>query len=210
MRNKSVRNKLIKYLLILVNILFCAGRGPAGLLYLAGVSVLGYFMSRILYGIRIRESANKGIISVCIGIGTVVLLYLYHISGLYYPVGLSFYTLVAAGYCLDILNGRCEPVTSFEDYFLSISFFPLIISGPIEKLQDIASQIKTGENIRIRSDRFVYHFLHILWGLFEKTAVSNIAAILIAEVFDNYETHSGASIVIATVLFAFQLYADFD
>lgn len=201
---------LKKYILIIANLIFYLTNGIVGCTVLIGISVICYFAGILLTG-KAAESRLGKIIVPCISIGTIGLLLLLHITKVYYPLGLSFYSLMAVGYVIDVYMGKTEPVKKYPDLFLVLSFFPIIQSGPIEKTQNIVTQLKKYEDEPHDREYFDnYHFVLILWGFLEKIAVSNIAGILVGEIFDNYANHSGISIILATILYAFQLYADFD
>ncbi|MCR4990914.1 MAG: MBOAT family protein [Lachnospiraceae bacterium] len=199
-----------KYVLIIVNIAFYLLFGLKGGLFLLGVAVASYGIS-LLIGNRDPGEAStpRSYVVLLIGIGIVLAQYLYHQSGAYYPVGFSFYSLMAAGYLIDVYQGKIKPVKNFGTFFLCLSFFPLIISGPIEKIQHIQEQIENPV-IHTDEDMEMKFFLMILYGLLEKTSIANIAELLVREVFNNYQSHSGLAIVIATIVFGIQLYADFD
>ena len=189
-----------KYVLLVANIIFYLSSGPVGGAFLLGVAVLAY-AAGIFF-----ENRHPGPVPACLlGIVPIVLMFAYHMTGAFYPMGFSFYTLMAMGYIADVMTGKCKPIRRFTDLFICLSFFPVIVSGPIEKLQDISAQLDDPHE----SD-FTYSFLLILWGLLEKISISNIAGLLVGEVFDHYDSHSWPAIMIATVIYAFQLYADFD
>ncbi|MCR4990668.1 MAG: MBOAT family protein [Lachnospiraceae bacterium] len=199
-----------KYVLIVVNIAFYLLFGLKGGLFLLGVAVVSYGISLLIGNRELGESSTpRSYVVLLIGIGTVLAQYLYHQSGAYYPVGFSFYSLMAAGYLIDVYQGKIKPVRNFGTFFLCLSFFPLIISGPIEKIQHIQEQIEK-PLIHRDEDKDMKYFLMILYGLLEKTSIANIAELLVREVFNNYQSHSGPAIVIATIVFGIQLYADFD
>ncbi len=204
-----------RYVILAANLVFYLSAGPWGGLFLAGVAVLSYFAG--IMAVRYRSCTHPERAIMCMSVGAILLLWIYHCTGAYYPVGLSFYTLMAVGYVADVISGRAEPVTDFIDYFLSLSFFPVIVSGPIEKISGLASQMaqirQDGAGPQQADDKgehFVCCFLMVLWGLLEKIAISDMAGLLVGRIFDDDSAHSWAAIAIATVIYAFQLYADFD
>ncbi len=197
---RIVPRRIRKYVLLIANIIFYLSSGPVGGVFLLGVAAVAFSLGIFF------ENRRPGPVSVCLlGIVPIVLMFAYHMTGAFYPLGFSFYTLMAIGYIADVMTGKCKPVRRFSDLFICLSFFPVIVSGPIEKLQDISAQLDDP-----RESDFTYSFLLILWGLLEKVSISNIAGLLVGEVFDHYDSHSWAAIMAATVIYAFQLYADFD
>ncbi|MCR4754890.1 MAG: hypothetical protein K5868_05070 [Lachnospiraceae bacterium] len=206
MTEKVNLNPVKKIIIIAANILFCMWHGAVGCLILVSAAIISYGIALIIE----KKKLSFGLVGPFIGIIAILLMYLYHLSGAYYPIGFSFYMLMAVGYIIDVSNEKTPAVHSFPDYFLSLGFFPILVSGPIEKIQDLSVQFKSIGDKKITSERFVYSFLMILWGLVEKVAISNIMGIIVTEVFGNYTAYTWPAVVFATVLFAFQLYADFD
>ena len=207
-----MRRQGIKIILLIANILFCMWHGPAGCAILLCVMLFTYFAGLGIhkYGVPFKR------LTPVLGLITVCLLYVYHLTGAYYPVGFSFYMLVAAGYLIDISMGRTEPVRDILSLSCALSFFPVIVSGPIEKLQDLASRIgclsghPEDSSYSFNTPDKRRGFLLILWGLLEKISIADISGLIVGSVFDNYTAHTWPAVIIATVLFAFQLYADFD
>jgi alginate O-acetyltransferase complex protein AlgI len=124
------------------------------------------------------------------------------------PVGISFYTFHGLSYIFDIYNGKIRPATNFINYSLFVSFFPLLVAGPIERATHLLPQI---ENPR----KFDYEgaidgLRQILWGLFKKMVIADLCAVYVNTIFENPGDYSGSTLVIGAVLFAFQIYGDFS
>lgn len=123
------------------------------------------------------------------------------------PVGISFFTFQALGYIVDVYRDEIYAEKNFWRYALFISFFPQLVAGPIERSKNLLVQLqKTG---RLRWENFRNGTLLILWGLFLKLVIADRAAIIVNIVYAEPNTYRGIYIVIATVLFAFQIYCDF-
>ncbi len=127
------------------------------------------------------------------------------------PVGISFYTFQALSYTMDVYRGEIEAEKNPIKYALFVSFFPQLVAGPIERSTKLLPQI----NDIAKKSKFSYKnaksgLLLMLWGLFQKLVIADRAAILVNAVYNNYKAHSFASIALATVCFAFQVYCDFD
>lgn len=127
---------------------------------------------------------------------------------IFLPIGLSFYSLQAIAYVTDVYRKKLKAEKSYINYSLFLSFFPTIQSGPIEKAENFIPQLKKSQ--RFDYDKVKNGLLLMLWGFFEKIAVADMAAVFVNSVYENYEMYSGGTIWIATILYAFQLYADFD
>jgi alginate O-acetyltransferase complex protein AlgI len=122
------------------------------------------------------------------------------------PVGISFYTFMAIGYTIDVYNEEVECEKSFGILALFISFFPLVLSGPIERAKNMLPQFRTQNNL----DYFmVIHGLKfVLWGYFMKLVVADRIGIYVDAIFNNISQHNGTSLLVAALLHPFQVYAD--
>lgn len=123
------------------------------------------------------------------------------------PVGFSFYTLQLIAYTVDVYRAQTDPQKNFFKFLLFVSFFPQIIQGPIPRYNQLAPQLLEGHRFEERT--FVRGFLLILWGFFLKLCIADKAAVVVNTVFDQYPTYQGAYVLVAGILYSFQLYADF-
>ena len=123
------------------------------------------------------------------------------------PIGLSFFTFKLMSYVLDIYNGKIQEernIISFANY---IAFFPTILSGPIDRPKPFLKQVN---QIRFFvADNFMLGFRRILWGMFLKMCIADRLDIYVSAIWNNYEHHSAMSIIFASLLYPFQMYADF-
>lgn len=127
------------------------------------------------------------------------------------PLGISFYTLQAAGYCIDVYKNKIEPERHLLKYALFISFFPQIIQGPIARYDFLAPQLAAPHPFQYKN--FSHGLQLMLWGYFKKMVVADRAAVVVSAVFDHYAYPAyfdGGQILFASLLFAVQLYADFS
>ena len=125
------------------------------------------------------------------------------------PVGISFYTLQAVGYLIDVYRGEERAERNPFYYILYMSYFPKFISGPLMGTKDLLNQIKNLSDWRCSEEDTKKGLLLMMWGYFQKLILSDHLAILVARIYDFWEGYSGTVISIGTVLFAIQLYADF-
>ena len=124
------------------------------------------------------------------------------------PIGISFYTFQTMSYTLDVYGTKIKPTRDIISFFAYVSFFPLILAGPIERAGNLLTQfIKKRE---FNYDEATDGMRQILWGLFKKVVIADRAAIYVDAVFSNVEQHSGITFVVATLFFAFQIYCDFS
>ena len=122
------------------------------------------------------------------------------------PVGISFYTFMAIGYTIDVYNEEIHAEKNFGIVALFISFFPLILSGPIERAQNMIPQFKS--KIILNSRNFSIGLKLMLWGYFMKLVVADRLAIYIDAVYSSLILHNGDTLIFASLLYPIQVYAD--
>jgi D-alanyl-lipoteichoic acid acyltransferase DltB (MBOAT superfamily) len=124
------------------------------------------------------------------------------------PVGISFYTFHGLSYVIDIYKNRIQAERNFVDYSLFVSFFPLLVAGPIERATHLLPQIKTKRS-------FDYYkaadgLRQILWGLFKKIVIADQCAEYANMIFANSSAYTGSTLVLGALFFSFQIYCDFS
>ena len=124
------------------------------------------------------------------------------------PVGISFYTFHGLSYVIDIYYRRINAERNFIDYSLFVSFFPLLVAGPIERATHLLPQIKIKRYFNVvKAKEGVYQ---IIWGLVKKVVIADSCAIYANAIFDKYETMNSLSLILGAIYFAFQIYGDFS
>jgi len=124
------------------------------------------------------------------------------------PVGISFYTFHGLSYVIDIYKERIKPERNFVDYSVFVSFFPLLVAGPIERATHLLPQIQRKREFNYNNA--VDGLKQILWGLFKKVVIADNCAEYANMVFNNSGEYSGSTHVVAAIFFAFQIYGDFS
>lgn len=124
------------------------------------------------------------------------------------PVGISFYTFHGLSYVIDIYKKRIPAEKNWIDYALFVSFFPLLVAGPIERATHLLPQIKKERIFNYQNS--VDGLRQILWGLFKKMVIADNCAYYANTIFDDYHQYGGFTLVFGAVLFAFQIYGDFS
>ena len=124
------------------------------------------------------------------------------------PVGISFYTFHGLSYVIDIYKGRITAEKNFIDYSVFVSFFPLLVAGPIERATHLLPQIQTTRNFDYA--KAVDGLRQILWGLFKKVVIADNCANWANIIFNNSSDYSGSTLAVGAILFAFQIYGDFS
>ncbi len=124
------------------------------------------------------------------------------------PVGISFYTFHGLSYVIDIYNQRIHAEKNFVEYAVFVSFFPLLVAGPIERATHLLPQIKVERTFKY--SKAVNGLRQILWGLFKKIVIADNCAAIANDIFNNYQDASGSTLLVGSFLFAIQIYGDFS
>ena len=123
------------------------------------------------------------------------------------PVGISFYTFQALSYTMDVYRDEIYAEKNFFRYALFVSFFLQLVAGPIERSKNLLKQLAVPQKFNFEKAR--EGFLLMLWGYFLKIVLADRIAIFVDIVYGDYSTYSGYYLIVATVLFAVQIYCDF-
>jgi alginate O-acetyltransferase complex protein AlgI len=124
------------------------------------------------------------------------------------PFGISFYTFHGLSYVFDIYRDRIKVERNFINYSVFVSFFPLLVAGPIERAPHLLPQIKKSRVFDYA--KAVDGLKQILWGLFKKAVIADNCAKFANIIFDNSADYSGSTLFIGAIFFAFQIYGDFS
>lgn len=124
------------------------------------------------------------------------------------PVGISFYTFHGLSYVIDIYNNKIQPERNFVTYSVFVSFFPLLVAGPIERATHLLPQIKKERVFNYA--QAVDGLKQIIWGLFKKVVIADNCAYYANMIFNDAGAHTGSTLVLGAVFFTFQIYCDFS
>lgn len=124
------------------------------------------------------------------------------------PVGISFYTFHGLSYVFDIYNNKIKPSHNWSNYTLFVSFFPLLVAGPIERATHLLPQVEKERTFNY--SQAIDGLRQILWGLFKKVVIADNCASLVNTVFATHEHQNGSALALGAVLFAIQIYGDFS
>lgn len=221
--------RLQNIILLIASYLFYACWDYRFLLLLAFSTALDYFTGIMMH--RTENSSSRKVwfwLSVCINLGFLAVFkyynffitsfaeglsrvgisYHYNVLHLILPVGISFYTFHGLSYVIDIYKKRIVPEHNFIDYAVFVSYFPLLVAGPIERATHLLPQLKRRREFRYASG--VHGVQQILWGLFKKVVVADNCATIVDIIFSSYESQNSITLIGGAVLFAFQIYGDFS
>ena len=124
------------------------------------------------------------------------------------PVGISFYTFQTLSYVIDVYRKDVEPERNFFFYALYVSFFPQLVAGPIERPGNLIPQLK--EPKRPSVENAVKGGKHMIVGFFKKICVADVLAVYVNAIYNDVENATALGVVVATVMFAVQIYCDFS
>ncbi len=163
----------------------------ANLLFLATFKYLGFFVTEFAELLeRLGFNANLPVLQIVL------------------PVGISFYTFQTIGYVVDVYRGKVKAERNLLTYALYVAFFPQLVAGPIERAGHMLPQYRKE---RVWSSVAFESGLQLaVWGLFKKIVIADNLAPYVDAVYDNPADFSGATLLTATVFFAFQIYCDFS
>ncbi len=227
-----VTNKNIKaqnLLILLAGYVFYAWSDWRFLAYLIGASLINFYL-----GIFIEKATNprnkKILVNIALlqGVGGLVFFKYFnffitsfndsfHLLGInlnistlniIIPLGISFFTFKILGYILDINKGKIKATTDWINFFAYVSFFPSILSGPIDSARSFLPQLEKKRifDYEMSSDGM----RQILWGLFKKVVIADNCATYTNDIFDNFHILPASSLLLGAFLFTVQLYADFS
>lgn len=124
------------------------------------------------------------------------------------PIGISFYTFHGLSYIIDIYKDKIKPERNFVEYSVFVSFFPLLVAGPIERATHLLPQIQKKRVFDYT--RAIDGSKQILWGLFKKIVIADNCAQYANMFFNNSEDYGGSSLYLGALFFTFQIYCDFS
>jgi alginate O-acetyltransferase complex protein AlgI len=124
------------------------------------------------------------------------------------PIGISFYTFQAMGYSIEVYRGSVKARRNPLEFGIFVAFFPLLLSGPIERAQRLLPQIESPRVVTL--EHVTSGSWLILFGLFKKLVIADGLSALVDPVFGADAGFSGFDILVASYAFTLQLYCDFS
>lgn len=124
------------------------------------------------------------------------------------PVGISFYTFHGLSYVIDVYKNKIKAERNIINYSLFVSFFPLLVAGPIERATHLLPQIQKARTFDYT--KAADGLRQILWGLFKKIVIADNCAEYANLIFNPSGDYSGSTLAMGALFFTFQIYADFS
>ena len=135
-------------------------------------------------------------------------------AGMVLPIGLSFHTFQSLSYTIEVYRGHQRAERRFGLFALYVMFYPQLVAGPIERPANLLNQLNAGDGHGIRSRydhaRVGWGLKQMLWGFFKKLVIADRCGVVVDQVYSDVDGYGGASLLLATYLFAFQIYCDFS
>lgn len=217
-----------RWILILAgNTIFILSFGLKGILWVALTTLISYGAALLIAGAdKLRKSMCLGASAVICLIPLLVFKYANFAISTYggitgilgfdkdvkflklaVPVGISFYTFQIVGYLIDVYRGKYAPYRHLGKYAVFVTFFPNIVSGPIERADHFIPQID--KTAKFDYDQSVYGLRLFLLGLIKKAVIANTLCAVVDNVWENIDKCYGLAILVAIILYSFQIYLDF-
>lgn len=124
------------------------------------------------------------------------------------PLGISYYTLMAVSYVVDVYRGKTTPDKNFFKLLLFVTFFPQMVEGPIGRYNDLAPQLCAPHPFKLKN--LTNGVQLIMWGLVKKMIIADRCGVFVQPIFADYEKYAGLPIMVAIGLYTIQIYADFS
>jgi alginate O-acetyltransferase complex protein AlgI len=124
------------------------------------------------------------------------------------PVGISFYTFQSLSYTADIYLKKLKPTKDFILFATFISFFPQLVAGPIERAINLLPQFQNKRRFNYEGAK--HGMQQILWGLFKKIVIADTLSVYVDQIFGNYQTLPGSTLLLGAIYFSVQIYCDFS
>ena len=197
-------------LLLAASLGFYAVGSPQALPLLAGIT-LGTYAAALGIAKSKTQTAKKLWLT-CAAVLCIGCLCLFKYAGIFrtdvpllLPAGISFYTFQTLSYVIDIYRGRLMPEKHPGYYALFVSFFPQLVAGPIERSTALLPQLHAQER-RMDSSGWLW----MVRGFAKKLLLADTAAVFVDSVYASPADASGPAVLLATLLFAGQIYWDFS
>lgn len=228
-------NGKLRQAVILVGSLafYLLAAGPAVLMILIGTAILVYLCSRQITKIYVgydkekeglspkeqaalfaeykKKSKKYLIAALVLIVGFLVFVKmarLLQVQGILVPLGISYYTFSSVGYLLDIYWKKASFEPNFLKLLLCMTYFPHIVQGPIGRYDKLLKQFDALPKPEYR--RICFGLQRMLWGFFKKMVVADRLALYTTAVWNMPDYHVGLEMLLAIVLGAVELYADFS
>jgi len=177
--------------------------------------LFGVSFSAYIIGLGLERTDSKAVRRFLLFDGVIILAgtlavfkyYDFFSEGFILPLGISFYVFLSLSYIIDIYQRKMKACSDPVDALLTLSFFPILLAGPIQRPVSLLPQIQKKREFNY--DLAAGGLRQILWGLFMKLLIADNCAVYANDVFANSDTYGGSTLLIGAALYTVQIYADF-
>lgn len=215
-------------LLLVAGYFFYVSYNPLYVLLLFGVTVLTYLTTLQMERVKTHHKKwlLQGYIIVVVGI-LVLFKYLgffaeivqsicsamgntlhFSVLQLILPVGISFYIFQTLAYVIDVYYGRIKAERHFGFFAVSVAFFPILLAGPIERIQNLIGELKKEKAFSYENSCMA--FQNILIGYMKKMIIADSLAMVVNRIYSDLETYRGFPLLVAIILYSIEIYCDFS
>jgi D-alanyl-lipoteichoic acid acyltransferase DltB (MBOAT superfamily) len=133
----------------------------------------------------------------------------FQLFDIFLPVGISFFTFQSLSYAIDVYRDEIKPVKNWAEYMFFVSFFPVLVAGPIVRPKDFIPQIKNKP--LLLNSRMGEALYLIICGLFKKCIISDYISVnFVDRIFDAPSLYTGIENLMGVYGYALQIYCDFS
>lgn len=199
--------------LLLASLVFYLYAGLFPFIYIILISLSSYIFALFLQKYQKEGSVSR--LSVCLYIAVLSTLALWvtvklssSAVDIILPIGISFYSLRIISYLIDIKRKRIRTERNFLKYLLFVTYFPLILQGPVVGYGEIAEPLYSGR--RATGEEALSGSILALWGIFKKVVVANTLSAPLSQIVAESERYSGAYVLFLICFYSAEIYADFS
>jgi len=185
---------------------------PVYILILLVTILIDYSAARMIHRHRLRPRRKRAWLVASI-VSTLAVLFVFKYQGLFHeshlllPIGLSFHTFQSLSYVIEVYRGHQEPERHFGFYSLYVMFYPQLVTGPIERPQNLLRQLHIDQPFK--PENLQRGVMLILFGLFAKMVVADNLAGYVDQIYAQPEQYGSGAIALGLVFYSFQIYCDF-
>ena len=123
------------------------------------------------------------------------------------PIGISFYAFQSLSYVIDVYNKKTNSRNNIIDVALFVSFFPQLLSGPIERSNKLLTQFENKRTYNI--ENITSGLALISWGFFQKLVIADNVGKICDSIFSSDSPGFGLFWT-GVLAFSVQIFADFS
>lgn len=185
---------------------------PIYILILLATILIDYSAARLMERFDANERKRKTCLTASV-VATLAVLFIFKYQGLFretniiLPIGLSFHTFQSLSYVIEVYRRTQKAEHHFGLYSLYVMFYPQLVTGPIERPNNLLRQLRIDQPFRL--ENLSSGVMLILFGLFTKMAVADNLATYVDAIYASPDRYGSVAIALGLALYSFQIYCDF-